>query len=165
MKRIAPLLLLLLAWGAPAVADGLKIGVVNVPRILEESPQAEAARQELQREFAPREEQLHKAQQAIHRLEERMVRDGAIMSESERKRLEREIVAKKREFQRDQQAFADDLNFKRNEVLANLQRELVERIQDFAEQQGYDILLAEGVVYVKQQLDVTERVLQHLKKN
>ncbi len=164
MKRFVLLCMLLLAPAASALADDLKIGVVNVPRILEESPQAEAARSELQREFAPREEKLHKLQQEIHRLEERMARDSAIMSENERKRLERDIVAKKREFQREQQAFGDDLNFKRSEVLGNLQRELVDRIQSFAEQQGYDILLAEGVVYVKDTLDVTEQVLQHLRK-
>ncbi len=163
MKRLVLLCMLLMAPAA-ILADGLKIGVVNVPRILEESPQAEAARNELQQEFAPREEKLHKLQQDIHRLEERMARDSAIMSENERKRLERDIVAKKREFQREQQAFGDDLNFKRNEVLSNLQRELVSRIQSFAEQQGYDVLLAEGVVYVKDTLDVTEQVLQHLRK-
>lgn len=41
-----------------AFAQDLKIGVVNVPRMIEESPQAKSVMEALQDEFAPRQRTL-----------------------------------------------------------------------------------------------------------
>ena len=98
-------------------------------------------------------------------MEERLARDGAIMSRTERDRTERDIISLKREFQRDQDEFRDDLNFKRNEILEQLQRKLITSIRTYAKSNGFDLLLAEGVVYTSDELNVTEQVLGAIKKD
>lgn len=148
-----------------AYAKDMKIGVLDFARILEESPQAEKARQSMQEEFAPREKELLETQKKIRSLEDRLARDGAIMSESERAKLERQIISDKREFKRGQDEFRDDINFKRNELLENLQRKLVISIRSYAEKEGFDLLLAEGVVYTTDALNVTNDVLEQLRKD
>ena len=145
-------------------AADLKIGVINMARIMEEAPQAEVARDSMQKEFAPRERDLVELQKSIRSADEKLARNGAIMSESERGKMERDILAKKRDFQRDQEAFRDDLTFKRNEILEKLQRELIGIIQTYAKGEKFDVLLAEGVVYMSQSVDVTDQVLAELKK-
>jgi outer membrane protein len=147
-----------------AVAAGLNIGVVDIAKILDEAPQAEAARSGLEREFGPRERELVAAQKKIKELEDKLSRDGAVMSESERGNLERDIMQRKREAKRDQDAFRDDLNFKRNEALEKLQQQMVTAIRGFANEKKYDLILAEGVVYMSDTLDVTSQVLEHLKR-
>ena len=114
-------LLPLVLWQSASAKD-LKMGVIDIARILEESPQAEQARETLQKEFAPREQRLIETQKKIRSMEEQLARDGAIMSESERSKLERNILSKKRDFKRNQDEFRDDLNFKRNEILEKLDR-------------------------------------------
>ena len=146
-------------------AKELKIGVVDIARVLEQSPQADAARKKLQDEFSPREAKLINEQKQIRKLEEQLVRDGAIMSESERGRLERKVIAQKREAKRNQDEFREDLNFKRSEILDRLQRKLVTTIQKYAKEQGYDILLAEGVIYADDKINITEEILSKLKQN
>ena len=154
----------LLSVSGVTLAANLKIGVVNMARIMEEAPQAEAARNSMQKEFAPRERELVELQKSIRSAEEKLARNGAIMSESERGKMERDILSKKRDFQRDQEAFRDDITFKRNEILEKLQRELIGIIQTYAKNEKYDVLLAEGVVYMSQSVDATEQVLAELKK-
>lgn len=156
--------LLFLSLAIPAVAVELKVGVVNIARVMEEAPQADKAREEMEKEFKPRERQLLEVQKDIRGLEERLQRNGAIMSETERKRLENDIRSKVRDLKRDEELFREDLNIKRAELLDKLQRELVAVIQEFAKAQKYDLLLAEGVVYVGEKLDVTEEILSKLKK-
>lgn len=163
--RIIVLALICCFFMQPVLAKDLKIGVVDIARVLDESPQAEAARSALQKEFSPREASLLEKQKKLRKLEEQIARDGAIMSKSERERLEREFVSEKREFKRDQDEFRDDLNFKRNELLENLQVKLIGSIRDFAKSQGFDLLLAEGVVYTNDALNVTEDVLKALKNS
>ncbi len=166
--RLLPILMLLTAslfWLQTVSANDLKVGVVDIARVLEESPQAAAARDNLQKEFSPREKKLIEKQKKIRDKEEQLARDGAIMSKSERDRVEREIISLKREFQRDQDEFRDDLNFKRNEILEGLQRKLIGSIRNYAKAKGFDLLLAEGVVYTSDTLNVTEDVLSAIKKD
>ena len=165
MKKINLILVCLLSvcmWQS-VVAKELKMGVIEIARILEESPQAEKARDALQKEFSPREKRLIETQKKIRSLEEQFARDGAIMSETERSKLERNILSKKRDFKRNQDEFRDDLNFKRNEILERLQRDLVGSIRKFAKAEGYDILFAEGVIYADDAINITEKMLKKLK--
>jgi len=155
---IAPLLIV-----QNVSANELKVGVVDIARVLEQSPQATVARQKLQSEFSPREKKLVAAQKKIHKLEEQLVRDGAIMSESERAKLERKVISLKRDAKRDQDEFREDLNFKRTEILEGLQRSMISSIQQYAKDNGYDILLAEGVIYASESINVTEDILAKFK--
>jgi len=161
-KSVFGLLVVLVLGSTWAQAADLKIGVVNVPKILEESPPAIAARDALQREFEPRERELLATQASLRKLEERLNRDGSIMSEAERSKLEREVLTKQRDFKHDQDGFREDLAMKRRELVENLQRQLVDSIRAYAEEKKFDLLLAEGVVYVKDSYDVTDEVLRYL---
>ncbi len=165
MIRILFLLVLLTTF---ALQDGfakdLKIGVVDIAKVLEKSTQADVARKKLQDEFSPREAKLVAEQKKIRKLEEQLVRDGAIMSESERSKLERKMLSLKREAKRNQDEFREDLNFKRTEILEGLQRKLIATIQKYAKEKGYDVLFAEGVIYASDRVNITDEILAKLKK-
>src|SRR5687768_14644112 len=67
-------LALLAPFGA-AQAQQMKIGFVNVPRLLEEAPQAKGAMQALQDEFAPRQREIVAQQKDLKTKEEKLQRD------------------------------------------------------------------------------------------
>ena len=163
--RLSFLLLFALATFAASVsAADYKIGVVNAVRVLEAAPQADAARKKLEKEFASRDRELVAAQKSLKGLEDRMVKDGAIMSDTERSRLERDIVNKRRELKRDQEEFREDVNFRRNEEFGKIQRDIVEAIREVAKSQKFDLVLGEGVIFASKAVDITDSVINHLKK-
>lgn len=147
----------------PAAAADLKIGYVNPVRALQGAPQAEDALKKLEREFAPRRRELESADQEIKGMEERLTKDGAIMSESERTRLEREIFNKRRQLKRDSDEFREDLNFRRNEELGKIQRRLLEAIQKIAQDKKYDLIVGEGVIHASDKVDITDDIIKALK--
>ncbi len=149
---------------APVVAEDYKIGVVNAPKILELAPQAEVARKKLEKEFATRDRDLVAAQKSLKDMEDRLTKDGAIMSEAERSRLERDIINKRRELKRDTQEFQEDVNFRRNEEMAKIQQQIAEAIVALAKERGFDMVLGTGVVYASEKVDVTQDVIDRLKK-
>ena len=150
--------------GFDAVAADYKIGVVNAVGVLEAAPQADVARKKLEKEFATRDRELVAAQKSLKGLEDRMVKDGAIMSETERSRLERDIVNKRRELKRDQDEFREDVNFRRNEEFGKIQRDIVEAIREVAQKEKFDLVLGEGVIFASKAVDITQNVINHLKK-
>ena len=145
-------------------AAGLKVGFVNAAKVLEQAPQADAARTSLEKEFSPRDKSLLKSQQDIRKLEDKLSRDGAIMSESERHKLERDIVSRKRDVKRGQEEFREDLNIRRNESLDKLRRRVYEVIVDIAKKEKYDLVVSDGVVYADDRIDITDKVVARLKQ-
>jgi outer membrane protein len=140
-----------------------RVGVVNTARLLEEAPQAKAAQSNIETEFAPREQELVALQSSIRKLEEKVSRDGAVMSEKENVELERDILGKRRDLKRSQEEFRDDLNIRKNEVLTKLQHEMYDATVSLAKEKQYDIILGQGVVYSNDSVDITEMVLAKLK--
>ena len=150
-----------LAFSTSAGAEP-KIGVVNVAKLLDESPQARSAMQALQDEFAPRQKDILKQQEDLKGREDKVQRDGDVMAEAERRNLERELRDAQRELSRKQNEYVEDLNIRRNEELGRLQRSLMQEVETFAKAQGYDLIIGDGVLYATGAVDVTAQVLQRL---
>ncbi|HET8701937.1 MAG TPA: OmpH family outer membrane protein, partial [Nitrococcus sp.] len=146
-------------------AAGLKIGFVNPARVSAEAPQAEAARQKLEKEFAPRDKEIVAMQKDLGKLEDKLQRDGAVMSDDKKLDLQREIIARRRDIQRTQEAFREDFNMRRNEELAKLQRQILKTVGGFAKEQGFDLIVSDGVIYASHDVDVTDRIVERLRRD
>ena len=148
-----------------AQADEVKIGFVNAARVLEEAPQAEAARSQLEQEFSPRDKKLLASQKEVKDLEDKLTRDGAIMSESERHKLERDIIDRKRDLKREQEDFREDLNIRRNEAFEQLRKRVSEVIINLSKEQKFDLIVSDGVVYASDRIDITDQVIKRLSQD
>ncbi len=153
------------ALSSNVAAADYKIGVVQAVRVLESAPQADAAKKKLESEFAGKDKSLVSKQKELKALEDRAQKDSAIMSESERARLERDVMNMRRELKRDSDEFRDDVNFRRNEEFAKIQKMIVEAIQSIAAEQKYDLVLGEGVIFASKAVDITDLVIDRLKKS
>ena len=162
LVRCTALLVALLCVAGAAQAQQMKVGFVNIPRILQEAPQAEDARERIEQEFAPRDRDLLAQQREVREMEDRLVKNAAVMSASERSRQEADIRSMKRDLRRSQEEFRDDLNVRRNEELSKLQRLVVDVIQELARNEGYDLVVSEGVVFAGERVDITDKVISRL---
>ena len=100
-------------------------------------------------------------QQSLVERQETYERDGAVMGETERLRLERELREDARDFQREQDEYVEDLNIRRNEALGALQRYLLQEVQIYARDAGYDLVVGEAI-YFSTAVDITDEVLSNL---
>ena len=147
-----------------AVFAETKIGFVNAARVLEQAPQADKARQMLEKEFAPRDQAIVKMQNEVKDLEDQLSRDAAIMSESKQRKMERDILSQKREIKRKKEEFREDLNIRRNEAFEKLRKRVFEVIVAIAEEKKFDLIVSDGVVFASKRIDITSEVVDKLKK-
>lgn len=138
-----------------------KIGVVNIARLLQEAPQAQAASQALENEFAARRRDLENQQKDLKAREDKLAKDGAVMAEAERRNAEKTLRDGQRELARKQNEFLEDLNVRRNEALGQLQRTVLQEVQNYARSAGLDVVVADAL-YASQSVDVTNQVLAAL---
>ncbi len=146
---------------APAWAE-LKIGYVNYSQLMQESPDAKTVSEALVNEFQPRRRELQTLQTTLKAREDKLTKDGATMTDDQRAREDKEIRDGERELQRKQTEAQDDLNSRRNEVLSTLQKSLIEQVRAYAKSQNYDLIVADGVIYATNSVDITPQVLTAL---
>lgn len=141
------------------------VSFVNINRILEDSPQAESAMRELEREFSPRDTQLSAERERLQNIRDRLERDGDLMTTNQRADLEREFTALSREFRRSQESFTEDLNVRRNEELAKLQRAITDAVIRLAEERNIDLILTErNVLYAGDRIDITDDIIEVMQR-
>ena len=148
------------AGGASAQAN-LKIGVINVARLLDQAPQSKAVTDKLQKEFEPRQQSILAMRQKLQTQQDTFQKDSAVMGEDERNNLQRQIQAGQRDLQRTENEYLEDLNARRNEELGKLQREVLQRVQAYASAQKYDLVVADAI-YFSSAVDITAQVIAAL---
>jgi len=156
---------LLSSFTVPVMAQDLKIGVVNVPVLMERAPQAKVAMDALQEEFAPRQRDILAKQKEYEELGEKVQRDIQVMGETERRNAENDLRNLQREVTRLQNEFREDLNLRRNEELGSLQRSLLQEVQTYAKSVGFDLVVGDGVLYASDAVNITENVLKAMEAN
>jgi outer membrane protein len=150
---------LVFAFAMPASAQETKIGVVSLQAIVERAPQTKTVMDALREEFAPREREIVAKQKEIEDLQAKVQKDLAVMGETERRNAEKNLRDLNREFERMRTEYQEDSNLRQNEEFGVLQRSVLKEVQDYAQAQGYDLIVGDGVLYVSSTVNITEDVL------
>jgi outer membrane protein len=142
-------------------AAELKIGFVDQERITRESAPADRASKQLEKEFAPRAQEMQRREAQIKTVQGQLEKDALTMSESDRRAKEQELGRLTLDFQRMQREYREDLNLRRNQELGALFERANRVIKQIAEAEKYDVILQEAV-YRNPRIDITDRVLKAL---
>ena len=142
----------------------LKVGYVQVDKILQEAPQTAESGKKLEREFSPRSQELDRMAKQIKELETALDKDGLTITEAERRNKERDVQNIKIEFQRKQRELREDINLRKNEELGSLQDRINKAVQSVAKAENYDLVMYSGVAYAADKIDITDKVLKLLGK-
>lgn len=140
----------------------LKIGYVNVVKVIEDAPQGDAALKKLESEFGPRDRQLRATQDKVKSLEDELEKNELVIKESDRREKERQLRDLKRKLKRETQEFREDYSVRRNEELRELEKIVHKAIVEIAKADKYSLIIHQGVVYADNQIDITEHVLKKL---
>ena len=147
---------------APVFAEDIgRIGVVNSERIFKDSNMAKASQTRLQNEFAKREKELRDDAQKIKTAAEKLDKEAAVMTDTERVRRQRELADADRELQRKQREFTEDVNQRSFEERSKIAQKANQALKIVAEARKSDLIVQEAA-YVNPRIDVTDEVIKAL---
>ncbi len=161
MARVLTLLLALMLAGPALGQAELRIGYVDMKRLLDNAPQVLAGRAELDLEFRPRNEALLADEERLVDMEQELAESSGLSSEQVLAR-EREIRNLRRSIDRRREDLADELNFRRNAEIKTLGEEIELAVQTVAQREGFDLVLSSPVAFASDRIDITEQVLEFL---
>lgn len=164
MIRIHLFVWLAVLAGAPsALAADFVVAVIDPNRVVEQSPQYEAARQALQQEVAEREQRLLEQQAQLAELREKLDRDAALMSSEEIQRLKNDIRNRDRKLKYAQAEAREDLTLRQNEMRTKLGKQVEEVVTELAKERSIDLIVSgEDVFYFSERIDISDEVVQRM---
>lgn len=151
---------LLFAASAHAQPENVRIGYVDMKRLLDNAPQVVTGRNRLEREFAARDAALQAEERRALELRARLASAAAADADA----LRREVDALDRSIKRKRDGLRNDLKTRSDQELDRSWREINEAVVEFAREQGYDLIVPSPVVFASPKADVTERILDRLRR-
>ena len=162
MKRFLPILLMLfMVVAAPATAQQLRVGYVDMKQVLDLAPQVLAGREKLDLEFRPRNEAIEFQERQVQDMDDRLQMSD--LSEDARIRMDRELREMRRNVNRQKEDLRDELSFRRTEEVQKLEGQINQAVQAIARDHGYDLILSSPVLYTDPSLDITQLILGQLR--
>ena len=140
-----------------------KIGYVNWEDLLKSAPQIKVARDKLDAEFRPRNEDIEAEEKKLRELEERLIRDAATMNEEQRQSLERQVRSLRRAVQHDREDLREEIDYRVQEVRQRVEQEIYEIVRQFAQDNGYDLIIPGPALYASDAINLTEQLLERLR--
>lgn len=165
MKRVGGVLVaLMLALGSINVfADGAKIGIVDLQKIMQTAPQMKAIQEKLEKEFKPRRDKLVAMEEALKKDMEKFKRDATVMSQTQKKDMEKKIVTTQQQFEREGQQYQQELSTAHNEAMEEFYNKIRASIAKVASADQYDVVLQKDAApFSSDKLDVTAKVLKEI---
>jgi outer membrane protein len=156
--------ILILIFNVSIVTAEVKIGFVEIQKILKNAPQTVSANKKLEKEFTKRTAKLKKAVKVIQGKETAFRKDSMTMSDKDRAKKQKEIQSLKIDAQRTEREVREDIDLRRREEIAKVQKLVNVAVENVAKAQGYDLVLYQGVAYAGKKVDITDVVIKALGK-
>jgi outer membrane protein len=167
-KLNASLLVILVSLLSPCVfaADApLKIGVIDLQKIMQKSSQVIAINSQLEKRFKSKQQNILASRKMLQEEAEKLDRNSAVMTQAERTTLQNKIIADRANLQSTEISYQQEVNSVQSQETQKFMRKLKDVVTQVAQSGGYTlIMIKQGIPYVKDNLDVTDSVLTILEK-
>lgn len=164
LRRVLTSALLLLVTAGAATAQGsLKLGVIDVERILTDSTRGKKALEELTKLRDQKNNDLQARKTEVEQLRERFAESRLTLAEDKLADMERQLEDKTLELRRAQDDAQREVQKKQQEEFAKIEREIMPIIQAVGKENGYTMIFNKfqgGLVFADDSVDVTDVVIE-----
>ncbi len=162
MKKLAVVLFslcCLLGFTSVASAD-LKVGVVNIRAVVDQSKRMHSYGEGLMKQFDPEKNQLIAEQKKLKEREDKFNRDAAVMNDKQKIAARDQLVADEQNLQKREQAFVRKVQERKLQIMEKSLNEINGIVASIAQKEGYNVIMQSGnVIYSAKEMDLTNRVL------
>ncbi|GAA3969391.1 OmpH family outer membrane protein [Allohahella marinimesophila] len=143
----------------------MQIGIIDLRAALLGSESAKSFSTQMEKDFADDDARIRKVGEEAQKLQQRLQKDGAIMSESEKEKAQAELEEKVQEFNFLKNKFQNSVA-KREELFVNQSKPKVDAaIKKLAADNDLDLVLPKTVaVFSAPALDITDKLIEELNK-
>lgn len=156
------LLVLSLAFSFGAFAE-VKIGLVNIQKIMVSTKEGKSVSKTLEKSFKAKQKQLDAEKKAIVSLQEKFKKQDAVLSDTAKMKKSQEIAKKMEMARRKAAQFEQDIRKQEAELKKPILEKLKPIIDQISKQEKVSMtfeVTASPVVYAASKIDLTDKVIK-----
>jgi outer membrane protein len=155
------LLLLGLSWTPGMAQDRMKIGYIDVRRVVTESAPGKRAGERLQAQYKKAEADALRERQDLERLRTDLEKKGPLLKEEERRNLESDFQKRSVILQRTMGDLQQEIQSKEREMMQDILKDLEGIVNDFGKAEKFTLILDRSqILFGEQGIDVTNKVIE-----
>ena len=160
MRAIVLFLLALLVTSINA--QSIKIGYIDVEKVINSLPQYQYDNDSLIQQFEPKKQQLLDLFKHIELLKKNLNNvDRPINNENYQKELDN-IIELEASFQKETELWQQQLNQKKYESLQKIETMINLAIEEFAISENYDLILYQNAAFASDQVNITNQIISKI---
>lgn len=155
------------AANAPAMAapSSIKVAVVNVQQILQQSPRVAELSKKLESQFKGRQTKINDEQKSLQAEVDKFNKESPTMAAKARSDTEKKIAAERASLVKEVVAYQQDLQKEQNKIMQGLLNDLNGIVSGISKSQGYSLVLdAQVVIFASDGTDITKDVAKEFNK-
>ena len=143
-------------------ANSIKIGYIDVEKVINNLPQYQEDNDSLVQRFEPKKQQLLDLFKHIELLKENLNNfDKSINNEMYQKELNK-IIELEVSFQSETELWQNQLNQEKLLLLQKIETMINQAINEFATSENYDLILYQNAAFVSDQVDITNQIISKI---
>jgi outer membrane protein len=153
--------LLVLSCTVASAQERIKIGFIDIQRIISESQAGKKAKDRFQAQVKKAEADVQKERTDLERLKSDLDKKGPLLKEEERRNLEADFQKRSVNLQRTLGDYQQDLQRKNSEMMSEILKELEQVVNEIGKAEKFTLILERSqILYSDQATDITGRVIE-----
>lgn len=153
--------MLILGYSLSEAQERVKIGYIDIQRVISESQAGKRARDKFQAQVKKAEGDILKERQDLERLKNDLDKKGPLLKDEERRNLEADLQKRSVVLQRSMSDYQQELQSKNNEMMAAILKELEKIVNEVGKAEKFTLILERSqILYSDQGIDITSKVIE-----
>jgi len=155
------LVIALALFSSVASAQVVKVGFVDIQKVIAESAAGKRAKDRFQAQIKKAEADIQKERIDLERLKADIEKKGPLLKDEERRNLEADFQKRSVNLQRTMGDYQTDLQQKEREMMGDILKDLEHIVSDVGKAEKFTIILEKSqILYSDQSTDITNRVIE-----
>ena len=153
---------ILVLSGTVALAqERIKIGFIDIQRIIAESQAGKKAKDRFQAQVKKAETDIQKERTDLERIKNDLDKKGPLLKDEERRNLEADFQRRSVSLQRTMGDYQQDLQRKNNEMMGEILKELEQVVTELGKAEKFTLILEKTqILYSDQAIDITTKIIE-----
>jgi len=141
--------------------ERMKIGYIDVQRVIAESQSGKRAKERFQVQVKKAEADVQKERQDLERLKSDLDKKGPLLKEEERRSMEGDLQKRSVILQRTMNDYQQDLRQKESEIMSEILKEVEQIVNEVGKAEKFTLIFERSqIIYSDQGIDITSKVIE-----
>ncbi len=139
-----------------------KVAYIDIKLVIRDSKAGKAANTSFQKEVATKRAVIDQKRKALEDMRQDVIQNGAVMSESKRRKLAETIEKKQKDMDRTREDIRVELQRKDLELTQGVLKEIEAIVNKIGQQEGFNLIVEKteaGILYGSSSSDITQKVI------